>query len=292
MTLFWHFEYCRNAYKRLHDTQEVQRTTTVCQREDPFYVDTVRAFCDRRYEYKQMLKVIAHRTFPGKLFRRGGSNLPSVHTRQVDTPLRHQAEYCRNAYKRLHDTQEVQRTTTVCQREDPFYVDTVRAFCDRRYEYKQMLKVIAHRTFPGKLFRRGGSNLPSVHTRQVDTPLRHQAEYCRNAYKRLHDTQEVQRTTTVCQREDPFYVDTVRAFCDRRYEYKQMLKVGVVLQPMEYCRNAYKRLHDTQEVQRTTTVCQREDPFYVDTVRAFCDRRYEYKQMLKVGVVLQPMGGK
>ncbi|KAL3118733.1 hypothetical protein niasHT_000493 [Heterodera trifolii] len=57
MTLFWHFEYCRNAYKRLHDTQEVQRTTTVCQRENPFYVDTVRAFRDRRYEYKQMLKL-------------------------------------------------------------------------------------------------------------------------------------------------------------------------------------------------------------------------------------------
>ncbi|KAL3113616.1 hypothetical protein niasHT_010645 [Heterodera trifolii] len=49
-------EYCRNAYKRLHDTQEVQRTTTICQRENPFYVDTVRAFRDRRYEYKQMLK--------------------------------------------------------------------------------------------------------------------------------------------------------------------------------------------------------------------------------------------
>ncbi|KAL3124846.1 hypothetical protein niasHT_010386 [Heterodera trifolii] len=49
-------EYCRNAYKRLHDTQEVQRTTTICQRENPFYVDTVRAFRDRSYEYKQMLK--------------------------------------------------------------------------------------------------------------------------------------------------------------------------------------------------------------------------------------------
>uniref|UniRef100_A0A914I899 DNA polymerase epsilon catalytic subunit n=1 Tax=Globodera rostochiensis TaxID=31243 RepID=A0A914I899_GLORO len=49
-------EYCRNAYKRLHDTSEIQRTTTICQRENPFYVDTVRAFRDRRYEYKQMLK--------------------------------------------------------------------------------------------------------------------------------------------------------------------------------------------------------------------------------------------
>jgi DNA polymerase epsilon subunit 1 len=29
-------------------------------------------------------------------------------------------------------------------------------------------------------------------------------------------------------------------------------------------------------------VCQRENSFYVDTVRAFRDRRYEYKDLLKV----------
>ena len=28
-------------------------------------------------------------------------------------------------------------------------------------------------------------------------------------------------------------------------------------------------------------MCQRENPFYVDTVRAFRDRRYEYKVLLK-----------
>ena len=31
-----------------------------------------------------------------------------------------------------------------------------------------------------------------------------------------------------------------------------------------------------------TTVCQRENSFYVDTVRAFRDRRYEFKRFLKV----------
>jgi DNA polymerase epsilon subunit 1 len=51
----------------------------------------------------------------------------------------------------------------------------------------------------------------------------------------------------------------------------------------EYCKTAYKRLHDTREEHRSTTICQREHPFYVDTVRAFRDRRYEYKEMHKVG---------
>ena len=37
-------------------TREEQRLTTVCQRENSFYVDTVRAFRDRRYRFKGLLK--------------------------------------------------------------------------------------------------------------------------------------------------------------------------------------------------------------------------------------------
>ena len=36
-----------------------------------------------------------------------------------------------------------------------------------------------------------------------------------------------------------------------------------------------------QEI-RDTMICQRENSFYVDTVRAFRDRRYEFKGLLKV----------
>ena len=38
-------------------TREELRSTTICQRENSFYVDTVRAFRDRRYEFKGLLKV-------------------------------------------------------------------------------------------------------------------------------------------------------------------------------------------------------------------------------------------
>lgn len=33
-------------------TKEEERVDTVCMRENPFYVNTVRAFRDRRYDYK------------------------------------------------------------------------------------------------------------------------------------------------------------------------------------------------------------------------------------------------
>lgn len=41
--------YCRKVYKKLKCTRVEERTTTICQRENSFYVDTVRAFRDRRY---------------------------------------------------------------------------------------------------------------------------------------------------------------------------------------------------------------------------------------------------
>ncbi|XP_046997014.1 DNA polymerase epsilon catalytic subunit 1 [Schistocerca americana] len=50
-------EYCRKAYKKIHVTRTEERLTTICQKENSFYVDTVRAFRDRRYEYKGLSKV-------------------------------------------------------------------------------------------------------------------------------------------------------------------------------------------------------------------------------------------
>lgn len=49
-------EYSRKVYGHSHDTQIEERESIVCQRENSFYVDTVRKFRDRRYEYKNSLK--------------------------------------------------------------------------------------------------------------------------------------------------------------------------------------------------------------------------------------------
>ncbi|KAJ2953420.1 hypothetical protein O0L34_g1009 [Tuta absoluta] len=50
------------------------------------------------------------------------------------------------------------------------------------------------------------------------------ADYCRVVYKKTKLTRTEVRTTTICQKENSFYVDTVRAFRDRRYEYKALNK--------------------------------------------------------------------
>lgn len=51
-------KYCQKAYKRVLDKPITEvREAGICMRENPFYVDTVRSFRDRRYEYKGLNKV-------------------------------------------------------------------------------------------------------------------------------------------------------------------------------------------------------------------------------------------
>ena len=59
---------------------------------------------------------------------------------------------------------------------------------------------------------------------QAEAEKKRLAEYCRKAYKRTHVTKLEERFTTICQKENSFYVDTVRAFRDRRYTYKGLCK--------------------------------------------------------------------
>lgn len=50
------------------------------------------------------------------------------------------------------------------------------------------------------------------------------AEYSQKVYKRTRANEVVSKTSIVCQRENSFYVDTVRNFRDRRYDYKALHK--------------------------------------------------------------------
>jgi DNA polymerase epsilon subunit 1 len=50
-------KYCQKVYKRVLDKPiEDKREAGICMRENSFYIDTVRSFRDRRYEYKGLNK--------------------------------------------------------------------------------------------------------------------------------------------------------------------------------------------------------------------------------------------
>ncbi|KAI7872108.1 hypothetical protein BDF14DRAFT_1992796 [Spinellus fusiger] len=72
-------DYSRKVYKKVLETKTVERESIICQRENPFYIETVRAFRDRRYEYKGLHKTwkqnMTHKvilnSFYGYVMRKG-----------------------------------------------------------------------------------------------------------------------------------------------------------------------------------------------------------------------------
>lgn len=66
-------DYSRKVYKKTKETKIVNRESIICQRENPFYVDTVRRFRDRRYEYKGL-----HKTWKKKLDALSGGSITEV----------------------------------------------------------------------------------------------------------------------------------------------------------------------------------------------------------------------
>lgn len=77
---------------------------------------------------------------------------------------------------------------------------------------------------------------PFVSHVEPQCPSHCASDYCRKAYKKIHVTKVEERLTTICQRENSFYVDTVRAFRDRRYEFKGLHKVGLLFADAGPCR--------------------------------------------------------
>ncbi|XP_018524002.1 DNA polymerase epsilon catalytic subunit A [Lates calcarifer] len=95
-----------------------------------------------------------------------------------------------------------------------------------RSEFHRIQQQLESEKFP-PLFPNGPPR--AFHNLNREEQAKHEkkrlADYCKKAYKKTHVTRLEERVTTICQRENSFYVDTVRAFRDRRYEFKGLHKV-------------------------------------------------------------------
>ncbi|EDQ91191.1 uncharacterized protein MONBRDRAFT_15015, partial [Monosiga brevicollis MX1] len=94
-----------------------------------------------------------------------------------------------------------------------------------RSEYLQQRMQAESETFPGE--NPGDPQRPFHELHELEQAAiikKRLDEYSRKTYKRTKDTIIEERVSTVCQRENPFYINTVRSFRDRRYEYKGKLK--------------------------------------------------------------------
>lgn len=98
-------------------------------------------------------------------------------------------------------------------------------FPAHRDEFNMIRHALNQEVFPSR--RPGGPQrrFPDL-SEAEQTALLHKrlGDYSRKVYKKTKETRVENREAIVCQRENPFYVDTVRTFRDRRYEYKGLHK--------------------------------------------------------------------
>lgn len=93
-------------------------------------------------------------------------------------------------------------------------------------EYNMIKNAAYNEAFPPKFAggpKRKFDQLPYLD--QVAHIKKKVSEYSRKVYHRIKCTETVEREAIVCQRENPFYVNTVRSFRDRRYDFKGLAKV-------------------------------------------------------------------
>jgi DNA polymerase epsilon subunit 1 len=98
-------------------------------------------------------------------------------------------------------------------------------FVSTRGEYNMMRNQLEQEKYPPKKPNgpeRSFHELPRVE--QEALVKKRMSDYTRKVYGKTYATKIIDKESIVCQRENPFYVNTVRAFRDRRYEYKALLK--------------------------------------------------------------------
>lgn len=98
-------------------------------------------------------------------------------------------------------------------------------FNAKKGEHNMLLNQLEQEKFPGKFAGDAQRSFHDLYKSEQTIHLKKRVgEYSRKIYGRSHQTKIIEKESIVCQRENPFYVNTVRDFRDRRYEYKALLK--------------------------------------------------------------------
>ncbi|KAL6249519.1 DNA polymerase epsilon catalytic subunit [Rhinocladiella similis] len=96
----------------------------------------------------------------------------------------------------------------------------------KRDEYNMIRRTMVNETFPGKHAKSMRRTFQELSLDEQAAAVRKRLqEYSKKIYHKIHDSKTIEREAIICQRENPFYVDTVRDFRDRRYDFKGKQKV-------------------------------------------------------------------
>ncbi|EEP81978.1 DNA polymerase epsilon [Uncinocarpus reesii 1704] len=96
----------------------------------------------------------------------------------------------------------------------------------KRDEYNMIRRAVANEKFPGRTRDAPLRAFDDLGEAEQAKIIRSRLqEYSKKIYHKIHDSKTIEREAIICQRENPFYVDTVRNFRDRRYDFKGQQKV-------------------------------------------------------------------
>ena len=96
----------------------------------------------------------------------------------------------------------------------------------KRNEYNMIKRSLENETFLGKNPTQPAKPFQDLSsTEQASLIKKRLQEYCKKVYHKIHENKTIEKTAIICQRENPFYVDTVKDFRDRRYDFKGKQKV-------------------------------------------------------------------
>lgn len=101
----------------------------------------------KRDEYNMIRQAVENERFLSKSGR-GGTRLFGELSaeEQASVVKKRLQDYSKKIYHKIHDSKTMLREAIICQRENPFYANTVRSFRDRRYDFKGQQKIWKNKT--------------------------------------------------------------------------------------------------------------------------------------------------
>jgi len=96
----------------------------------------------------------------------------------------------------------------------------------KRDEYNMIRHALENEKFPAKNSTGNTRTFQELSADEQAGLIRKRLQlYSQKVYHKIHDSTTIVREAIICQRENPFYINTVRDFRDRRYDYKGKAKV-------------------------------------------------------------------
>jgi len=96
----------------------------------------------------------------------------------------------------------------------------------KRDEYLMIRNSLENERFPGKWPTSPSRTFQDLSADEQAGLIRKRLQiYSQKIYHKIHESKTIEREAIICQRENPFYINTVRDFRDRRYDYKGKQKV-------------------------------------------------------------------